>query len=102
MSILHTVNKSPFTHGAFESCLSACSPEDSILLYEDGVLGAIGYARATANMRELIDNGLKIYALTNDIKARGLQGKLLPDIICTDYVGFVQLSIEHQCVQSWY
>lgn len=102
MGIFHIVNKSPFTHGAFKSCLSVCSPHDAILLYEDGVLGAIEHAPSTENLQKQMKSGLKVYALINDVKARGLQEKLLPGIVCTDYVGFVQLSIDHPCVQSWY
>ena len=102
MGIFHIVNKSPFTHGTLESCLSVCAADDSVLLYEDGVLGAIGHAPSTESLQRQMESGVKVYALINDIKARGLQERLLPDIICIDYVGFVQLSIDHPCVQSWY
>lgn len=102
MSTLHTVNKSPFTHNTLTSCLSICAPNDGILLLEDGVFGAMATAPCAARLAELITQGVKVYALINDIKARGLQEKLLNKIVPTDYPGFVQLTIDHRCVQSWY
>lgn len=102
MSTLHTVNKSPFTHTTLASCLSICGQADGILLLEDGVFGAMINTPCADKLQSLMNSGVKVYALTNDIKARGLQEKLLDDIVLTDYTGFVQLSINHRCVQSWY
>ena len=102
MSTLHTVNKSPFTYTTLSSCLEVCGPSDGILLLEDGVFGAIESAPCANKLTKLIEGGVKVYALSGDVKARGLQEKLRKDITVTDYNGFVQLSIEHRCVQSWY
>lgn len=102
MSILHTVNKSPFTHTTLASCLSICARNDSILLLEDGVFGAIATAPCAEKLTELIHAGVKVYALTADTKARGLLDKILSGIVLTNYPGFVQLSMDHRCVQSWY
>ncbi len=41
MSILHTVNKSPFERNALESCLMHLADNASVLLIEDGVVGAM-------------------------------------------------------------
>ena len=71
-------------------------------MLEDGVFGAMATAPCADKLTELIESGVKVYALSNDIKARGLQEKLLNNILLTDYTGFVQLSIDHRCVQSWY
>lgn len=102
MSTLHTVNKSPFTHTTLASCLAICGKDDGILLLEDGVFGAMAATPCAGRLAELIEQGVKVYALVDDIKARGLQEKLLGNIELTDYTGFVQLSIDHRCVQSWY
>lgn len=102
MSTLHTVNKSPFTHTTLCSCLEICSESDAILLLEDGVFGAIAGSPTNDKILELICRGLKVYALIDDINARGLQEKTNDHIITVNYDGFVQLSIEHRCVQSWY
>jgi tRNA 2-thiouridine synthesizing protein B len=102
MSTLHTVNKSPFTHGTLASCLLICTQNDGILLLEDGVFGALPNTPCADRLQELIEHGVKVYALNSDIKARGLQERLLANIVLSDYTGFVQLSIDHRCVQSWY
>ena len=102
MSTLHTVNKSPFTFTTLSSCLQLCGKSDSILLLEDGVFGAMNSAPCTQEISKLVEQGVKVYALEGDVKARGLQEKIRTDIIVTDYCGFVQLTTEHRCVQSWY
>jgi|SRR3954468_22318671 len=102
MSTLHTVNKSPFSHTTLTSCLQVCSKLDGILLLEDGVFGGLASAPCTEDVSELINAGVQIYALATDVNARGLQEKIRKDITVIDYNDFVQLSIKHNCVQSWY
>jgi tRNA 2-thiouridine synthesizing protein B len=102
MSTLHTINKSPFSHATLASCLQICGKHDGILLLEDGVFGGLFSAPCAEELSTLINSGMKVYALINDVNARGLQEKIRKDICLTDYIGFVQLSIEHNCVQSWY
>lgn len=102
MTTLHTVNKSPFTNTTLSSCLQVCGKGDNILLLEDGVFGAMSSAPCAQELSQLIKNGVTVYALTSDVNARGLQEKVRRDIFITDYHGFVQLSTEHRCVQSWY
>jgi len=102
MSTLHTINKSPFSHATLASCLQVCGSQDGILLLEDGVFGALNSSPCTEELSTMIKMGVKVYALSGDINARGLQEKLRSDVLVTDYNGFVQLSIEHNCVQSWY
>lgn len=102
MSTLHTINKSPFLHATLASCLQVCGKQDGILLLEDGVFGGLSSAPCAEELSAMIEAGVKVYALAGDVNARGLQEKLRSDILTTDYNGFVQLSIEHNCVQSWY
>ena len=102
MSTLHTVNKSPFSHTTLLSCLEVCGDNDGILLIEDGVFGAVTSAPTTQQLKVAMARGITVYALSGDIKARGLSAKLTPAIQITDYDGFVQLSIKYRCVQSWY
>lgn len=102
MSTLHIVNKSPFTHSTLASCLHVCGDSDAILLLEDGVLAGLKGAPCAEEMSVAITKGIKIFALTDDTQARGLSEKIRTDIQITDYNGFVQLSIEHRSVQSWY
>jgi tRNA 2-thiouridine synthesizing protein B len=102
MSTLHTINKSPFSHTTLASCLQVCGQHDGILLLEDGVFGALTSSPCADELTAIIDAGVKVYALKGDVSARGLNEKIHAAIQLTDYNGFVQLSIEHKCVQSWY
>ncbi|MDO8343086.1 MAG: sulfurtransferase complex subunit TusB [Cellvibrio sp.] len=102
MSTLHTINKSPYAHNTLTSCLRVCTERDGILLLEDGVFGATTSAPGADELQMLSQRGVKIFALMNDIKARGLEGKVAPNISLIDYNAFVQLTLDHRCVQSWY
>lgn len=102
MTTLHTINKSPFTHNTLTSCLQVCSKEDGILLLEDGVMAGLKGAPCAEDISAAIAKGIKIFALENDVQARGLAEKIRADIQITTYNGFVQLSLEHRSVQSWY
>ncbi|HCS63448.1 MAG TPA: sulfurtransferase complex subunit TusB [Cellvibrio sp.] len=102
MSTLHTINKSPYAHSTLTSCLRVCTERDGILLLEDGVFGATTSAPGADELQMLSQRGVKIFALMNDIKARGLEGKVALNISLIDYNAFVQLTLDHRCVQSWY
>ncbi len=98
--MLHTVNKSPFDHNAFETCLKYAKQGSAVLLIEDGVYAA---AKGTAVSRQLQDalKTVPIYALKPDVEARGMQGRVLDGVKLVDYGGFVDLVAEHNTVQSW-
>ena len=102
MSTLHTINKSPYTHNTLFSCLKVCEESDGILFLEDGVFGTIESAPGAEELQTLIKRGVTVFALINDVKARGLEKKLTSNIQLIDYDTFVQLTIDHRCVQSWY
>ena len=91
--MLHTVNKSPFSNTSLESCLRFITPDDVILLMEDGVYAA---ARGTGRSH-LIEQALqrgKVYALQADLKARGLTD-LIEGVELADYDTFVDLLEQH-------
>jgi tRNA 2-thiouridine synthesizing protein B len=98
---LHTVNKSPFDKNSLESCLRLARQGHSILLFEDGIYGALKGTR----FEQLVTNALKsynIYALEADIEARGMRAdKVIDGIKMVDYAGFVDLVAENQRVQAW-
>jgi tRNA 2-thiouridine synthesizing protein B len=102
MSTLHTINKSPYSHNSLTSCLKVCAENDGILLLEDGVFGALSSTPCAQELQTLIKHGVMVFALINDIKARGLEGKLAQSIKAIDYNEFVQLTLDHRCIQSWY
>jgi tRNA 2-thiouridine synthesizing protein B len=102
MSTFHTINKSPYVHNTLTSCIKICAECDGILLLEDGVFGATPSAPEADELQILIQRGVKVFALINDVKARGLEEKLAQNIKLIDYNTFVQLTLDHRCVQSWY
>lgn len=84
---LHILNKPP-EHPRFAECLGMSSPDDALLLIENGVL-------ALASPERLSDR--KVYALSPDVRARGLtasEGLL-------DYTDMVSLTLKAERVISW-
>lgn len=101
MTILHTVNKSPFEKNSLESCLQHATDGSAVLLIEDGVYGAL-QATSVANAVKNAMSNVSVYALQADIEARGInQDRLIENINLVDYSGFVKLATEHSTVQSW-
>ena len=100
MSLLHTVNKSPFEKNSLETCLRIAVKGSSVLLIEDGVYGAM---KGTSLDTALSDAGnrLQLYVLGPDLTARGLSEEDLLDCIdVVDYDGFVDLVIAHDAVHA--
>lgn len=101
MSMLHTVNKSPFERPALESCLRLATPGAAVLLLEDGVYAALA-GTAKSGLVEGRNGDLKFYVLGSDLDARGLSEKPVIDGVETvDYGGFVDLVAAHDAVHSW-
>lgn len=71
-----------------------CAENDSILLIEDGVYAVTD--------QQLANTRLTVYALQADIEARGLSKKMPDTITVIDDAAFVELSIKHNKVVSWY
>jgi tRNA 2-thiouridine synthesizing protein B len=98
--MLHIVNKSPFDRTSLEACLRVARQGSTILLIEDGVYGALDGTEKT----ELLKQALKqnaVCVLEPDLKARGVQNKVLEGVKRVDYAGFVDLVTESERVQSW-
>jgi tRNA 2-thiouridine synthesizing protein B len=100
MSILHTVNKSPFEKSSMDSCLAHAKEGSSVLMYEDGIYGAIKGTAVAAKVAAA--SGVKFYVLGPDLKARGVaEDRLVDGIEIVDYAGFVNLTVENDKVQAW-
>ena len=101
MSILHTVNKSPFERNSLESCLKFASQGACVLLMEDGVYAALAGSSAEAQLKVGLGK-VSVYVLGPDIKARGFrEDRLIDGIKVVDYAGFVDLAVENDKVQAW-
>ncbi len=95
MTLLHTVNKSPFEKNSLETCLRIAVAGSSVLLIEDGVYGAMKGTSLNGMLSDA-DKHLQIYVLGPDLKARGLnEENVLEGIDIVDYDGFVDLVIAH-------
>jgi len=101
MSALHIVNKSPFERNSLDSCLRLAAKGSAVLLFEDGVIGAMKNTKHSDAVAKAMSD-ISFYALGPDIKARGLNdGNIIDGINVIDYDGFVDLTTEHNTVQSW-
>ena len=98
--MLHTVNKSPFDHNAFETCLRFARKGAAVLLIEDGVYAAARDTAVSKRVQEALQS-VAIYALQADVEARGMQDRVMDGVRLVDYGGFVDLVAEHNAVQSW-
>ena len=101
MSMLHTVNKSPFHTRTLESCLARACDGSALLLIEDGVYSAMRGTPIEGNMVTALKN-IAVYVLGPDLEARGMSSsKLVEGIKVVDYAGFVDLAVQHDSIQSW-
>lgn len=101
MSSLHIVNKSPFERNTLDSCLRLAAKGSAVLLFEDGVIGAMKNTKHSDAVANAMSD-ISFYVLGPDIKARGLKdGNVIDGIKVIDYDGFVDLTTEHKTVQSW-
>jgi tRNA 2-thiouridine synthesizing protein B len=100
MSMLHTVNKSPFDKNTLAACLRTSKDGSSILLIEDGIYAAMTGTAISDQIKEAMKTK-KVYALKPDVDARGVQDKVMEGVEQIDYTGFVNLVVEHNSVQSW-
>ncbi len=99
MSILHTVNKSPFQKNDLSSCLAHANAGDAVLLIEDGVYGAISGTQAAA---QVAGADASVFVLGGDLAARGIsEDKLAADVKIVSYDDFVDMAVEHQTVNAW-
>ncbi len=97
--MLHTINKSPYSHQCLADCLRVCSADDVIVLIEDGVYAALSESAPAQSLRE---KNIAVYAVQADVDARGLQRRVAPHIAAIDHAGFVQLCVEQPNMLAWY
>lgn len=97
--MLHTVNKSPYSHRCLAECLRVCATDDAIVLIEDGA-----YAALASNewIPQLLAKTAAVYVLQPDAAARGLSDRIAIEIKAVDYAGFVQLCCEQPNMLAWY
>ncbi|WP_106478160.1 sulfurtransferase complex subunit TusB [Phytohalomonas tamaricis] len=95
--VLHILNRSPFASRVHEDMLRAMVNEDRVLLIEDGVSAAL---KAGITLLPTIDE--RLYALKEDLEARGLSQRCDPCVNIVDVDGFVALTEQADKVVSWF
>ena len=99
---LHTVNRSPFEHGALEGCLARVRPGSAVLLIEDAVLGALAGSPHAERLAVAAAAGVEVFALGPDLDARGIEaGRRASGIEVIDYAGFVALACRFAKTATW-
>jgi tRNA 2-thiouridine synthesizing protein B len=100
MSELHTVNKSPFEKSSCESCLGHATSGSAVLFYEDGVYAVTQGTTVEAKLKSA--QGVKLYAMGPDLKARGIaEDRVIDGVQLVDYAGFVDLAASYDKVVAW-
>jgi len=99
MSTLHLLAHSPFNDNRFSSCLPLLDDGDGLLLSGDAVHALQPGSAALQSLQQL-PAGVAIYALQEDLLARGLSEypERVSDI---EYSVFVDLCIHYSSVNSW-
>ncbi len=101
MSILHTVNKSPYEKNSLESCLRYAKKGSALLLIEDAVYAVLKGSAVEEDLTKILDE-INLYCLKPDLKARGFSSaKVIEGVKLVDYEGFVDLTVEYDKVQAW-
>jgi tRNA 2-thiouridine synthesizing protein B len=99
MSTLHLLSPSPFADGRLVSCLHLLGAGDALLLSGDAVY-ALQTATAQRQALELMPDGIGLFALDEDVAARGLED--LPERLQqVDYTGFVELCCRYARTNAW-
>lgn len=95
--MLHILNRSPASSRVPLDALRAMSDNDCLLLIEDGVYGAV---TPLADVFAAIEG--RVFALKDDLSARGLTNKHSDTIRPVDMEGFVALTEQASQTLSWY
>ena len=99
--MLHTVNKSPFEKNSLTTCLSFARQGSDVLLFEDGIYGALKGTQFESEVTEALKK-CQVYVLDADLRTRGMREEnLIAGVKLVDYSGFVDLAANNNTVQAW-
>lgn len=77
---------------SYQDCLTAMSNDDELILIEDAVQLAPSIT---------VETPYPIYALSDDLIARGIADKVPAQIQTINYDEFVDLTLKHETTLSW-
>ncbi|RPH22963.1 sulfurtransferase complex subunit TusB [Buttiauxella warmboldiae] len=95
--MLHILHHSPFQTD-FDALLRCVKQGDEILLLQDAVIAALTGTRALDLLHAA---PISVYALQEDIEARGLSAQISTGIGKVSYTDFVRLTVKHEQQISW-
>ncbi len=100
MSTLHTLSINPSSLHSIQSFIDIMGETDELLLLANGVYGALVDAKINIPLEQLRDSG-KLYALKDDLLARGIPASAPKRATLISYEGFVDLVVKHQNTYNW-
>ncbi len=100
MSTLFTISQSWFNRPALYEQLAFSSPDDSVLLIQDGVLALQSSIALASFVAKCEANNVSVLALKDDCDLRGINSQY-KDIALVDYAGFVDLVARHTRQVAW-
>ncbi|HFZ8996204.1 TPA: sulfurtransferase complex subunit TusB [Citrobacter freundii] len=95
--MLHTLHRSIWLTD-LAALLRLVQEGDDLLLLQDGVTAAIEGGRFLESLRNA---PITVYALKEDIDARGLGGQISDSVVRVDYTDFVRLTVKHTSQMAW-
>ncbi|TCV93623.1 sulfurtransferase complex subunit TusB [Biostraticola tofi] len=95
--MLHTLRLSPF-QCSLEPLLRIVAEGDDLLLIQDGVMAGL---KDCAALAQLCQTPLGLYALKNDVEARGLAAHFSDNVALVSYNEFVELTVKHRQQMAW-
>ncbi|MGA9619607.1 MAG: sulfurtransferase complex subunit TusB [Serratia proteamaculans] len=95
--MLYTLGRSP-TQCDLPVLLRLAAAGDDLLLLQDGVLAGLA---GSAHLELLLNAPISLYALQDDLEARGLVGHFSHKITVIGYNHFVELTEKHRSQMSW-
>ncbi|QGH61029.1 sulfurtransferase complex subunit TusB [Serratia proteamaculans] len=95
--MLYTLSRSP-TQCDLPALLRLTTSSDDLLLLQDGVLAGLA---GSAHLELLLNAPISLYALQDDLEARGLTGHFSHKITVVGYNHFVELTEKHRSQMSW-
>lgn len=95
--MLHILFNSPFNCDYY-LFLNTLKKKDNVLLIQNGVIAGL---KNTLVNKKLIIKPIKIFALYNDVFARGIEKKIEKTIEIIKYSKFVELTISNYNQITW-
>ncbi|WMY96662.1 MAG: sulfurtransferase complex subunit TusB [Arsenophonus sp.] len=101
--MLYGISTSPY-YTDINSLISLVMKEDEVLLMQDGVL--MGHKTFSTNndnyyLMQFKNKGIHVFALQDDVEARGLTPYISSYVCQISFIDFVKLTIKHTQYFSW-